>query len=230
MCLGAGIVESAPFTLFQIASLNVRSLIWSSLSSCCRWEVDAIGAPAPLVLLPASFGRSAVKGSRFAVDPNDATEVYAIVLRKARLALAAGQSVVVDAVYAAPEERSAVEDLAAELGVPFQGLWLTAPADTLAARVDARRGDASDATSQVVRQQLTWQLGVLSPAWTMLDAGGSAQEFSPPRCVRPGCGRPSCAVANLRLHISSESRSIKNRTLRIFFHRQSVRQFQQIFG
>ncbi len=103
-------------------------------------------------------------------------EVYAIVLRKARLALAAGQSVVVDAVYAAPEERSAVEDLAAELGVLFQGLWLTAPADTLAARVDARRGDASDATSQVLRQQLTWQLGVLSPAWTMLDAGGSAQE------------------------------------------------------
>ena len=103
-------------------------------------------------------------------------EVYAIVLRKARLALAAGQSVVLDAVYAAPEERSAMEDLAAELGVPFQGFWLTAPADTLAARVDARRGDASDATSQVLRQQLTWQLGVLSPAWTMLDAGGSAPE------------------------------------------------------
>jgi predicted kinase len=102
--------------------------------------------------------------------------VYAIVLRKARLALAAGQSAVVDAVYAAPEERSAVEDLAAELGVPFQGLWLTAPADTLVARVDARRGDASDATSQVLSRQLTWQLGALSPAWTMLDGGGSAQE------------------------------------------------------
>ena len=40
-------------------------------------------------------------------------KVYAIVLRKARLALAAGHSVIADAVYSAPEERSAIEALAA---------------------------------------------------------------------------------------------------------------------
>ena len=103
-------------------------------------------------------------------------KVYAIVLRKAHLALAAGHSVIADAVYSTPEERSAIEALAADIGVPFQGLWLSADADTLAARVDARRGDASDATSEVIRQQLTWQLGALSPAWTLIDAGGCAQD------------------------------------------------------
>ena len=103
-------------------------------------------------------------------------KVYAMVLRKAHLALAAGHSVIADAVYSTPEERSAIEALAADIGVPFQGLWPTAAADTLAARVDARRGDASDATSEVIRQQLTWQLGALSPAWTLIDAGGCAQD------------------------------------------------------
>ena len=103
-------------------------------------------------------------------------EVYAIVLRKARLALAAGQSVVVDAVYAAPEERSAMEDLAAELGVPFQGLWLTAAGGHAGRpRRCASRGRlgcdlaGGSPTARVA-------LGVLSLAWTMLDAGGSAQE------------------------------------------------------
>jgi predicted kinase len=107
--------------------------------------------------------------------PETSAEVYAIILRKARLALAAEQSVIADAVYAAPEERSAIEALAAELGVPFRGLWLTAASETLLARVDARRNDASDATSEVVRRQLTWQVGALSPAWTPLEAGGSAE-------------------------------------------------------
>lgn len=102
--------------------------------------------------------------------------VYAAVLGKARLALAAGHAVVVDAVCSTPEERSAIEGLAAQLGVPFRGLWLTAAGDTLVARVAARRNDASDATSEVVRRQLTWQAGALSPAWMRLDAGGSARD------------------------------------------------------
>jgi aminoglycoside phosphotransferase family enzyme/predicted kinase len=103
-------------------------------------------------------------------------EVYAVLLRKAQLALAAGQSVIADAVYSKPGERSAVEALATELGVPFQGLWLTADSEALVARVAARRNDASDANPEVVQQQLTWEVGPLSPAWTLLDAGGSAED------------------------------------------------------
>jgi predicted kinase len=108
--------------------------------------------------------------------PEASAEVYAILLRKARLALAAGQSVIVDAVYSTPEERATIEALAAELGLPFQGLWLIAGSETLVARVAARRNDASDANPEVVQQQLTWEVGALSPAWRLLDAGGSAED------------------------------------------------------
>jgi hypothetical protein len=102
--------------------------------------------------------------------------VYDILLRKARLALSAGQSVVVDAVYADLEKRRCIEAAAAELGVPFRGLWLHADPERLVARVAARRDDASDATPEVVRAQLSGDVGELSPLWTRIAAGGTAAE------------------------------------------------------
>jgi predicted kinase len=79
------------------------------------------------------------------------TNVYAALLRKARLVLEGRHSVVVDAAYLALEKRSAIEAVATESGVPFQGFWLTAPADKLFLRVAMRRNDASDATTDVIR-------------------------------------------------------------------------------
>jgi aminoglycoside phosphotransferase family enzyme/predicted kinase len=102
--------------------------------------------------------------------------VYGVLLGKARLALAAGHSVIVDAVYAAPHERQGIEAIATELAVPFRGLWLVAEPDKLAARVGARRNDASDATREVVAMQLGWNVGVVSSAWARIDAGGTADE------------------------------------------------------
>ncbi len=57
---GDGMVEPAPFTLFQIASLKVFSLTWSSLANGWRAESAAMGAVAELVSLPASAGRTAL--------------------------------------------------------------------------------------------------------------------------------------------------------------------------
>jgi predicted kinase len=102
--------------------------------------------------------------------------VYDTLCRKARIALTAGHSVIVDAVYSTPRERSAIEAVASALGVPFRGLWLTAGGAELVARVAARRNDASDATPEFVAQQLTWDTGALSPAWAMLDASSGADE------------------------------------------------------
>lgn len=119
----------------------------------------------------------------------DASErVYGTLLLKARLALAAGHSVVVDAVYAAPRERQAIEAVATELTVPFHGLWLHADAGKLAERVAARRQDASDATVQVVQAQLGWDIGVFSPAWTSIDAGASLYETLIHACAAVGIG------------------------------------------
>jgi hypothetical protein len=42
--------------------------------------------------------------------------------------------------------------------------------------VAARRNDASDATADVVRQQLGFAVGPFSTAWTSIDANASAQE------------------------------------------------------
>jgi uncharacterized protein len=94
--------------------------------------------------------------------------VYEGVRTAADAALSSGYSVVADAVYARPAERAAIEDVARQTGTPFQGLWLTAPAETLYARVEARSGDASDADGAVVRQQSDYDLGAVT--WVNIDA------------------------------------------------------------
>lgn len=103
-------------------------------------------------------------------------EVYRLLEAKAGTALAARHSVVVDAVYADEQERRDIEAVAAAAHVPFNGLWLTADRTALIARVAARRGDASDATPAVVETQLSYEVGAMSPAWTVIDAGGAAGE------------------------------------------------------
>ena len=102
-----------------------------------------------------------------------AQRVYSIVEDKAKRALAARHAVIVDAVFAKQEERAAVEAIAHEAGCAFVGLWLTAPEDTLIARVEGRRGDASDADRRVVREQLGYDLGEI--AWRQVDASGTLE-------------------------------------------------------
>jgi predicted kinase len=86
--------------------------------------------------------------------------------------VAAGYSVVADAVYARPGEREALMEVARRAGVPFTGFWLEAPTPLLEQRIAARRGDASDATVAVLRQQLTNDIGTMT--WHRLDASGDA--------------------------------------------------------
>ena len=66
-----------------------------------------------------------------------------------------------------------MERVAIDAGVPFQGLWLTAPKEILVQRVAARRGDVSDATPDVLRQQLATDPGPLT--WALLDVSGSPE-------------------------------------------------------
>ncbi len=100
--------------------------------------------------------------------------VYCMIADKARRALAAGHAAVVDAVFANSMEREALEKSAAALGVPFQGLFLTADLDTRIARVGGRQGDASDADAAVARAQERFDLGALG--WTRIDASGTPEQ------------------------------------------------------
>lgn len=103
----------------------------------------------------------------YALAVNDL--VYDRLLATARATLAAGCSVILDAVSAKPAERAAFARLAADLRVPFTGIWLEADPAQLAGRIAARRNDASDADAAVLRRQLGYDLGALD--WHRVDAG-----------------------------------------------------------
>ncbi len=101
-------------------------------------------------------------------------EVYHHCFERAARALKAGQSVVMDAVFARESERAPAAAVALAAGVPFRGFWLGASPDVLKARVAARAADASDATPDVVDKQLRYRLGDMR--WRATDASGSPEE------------------------------------------------------
>ncbi len=104
-----------------------------------------------------------------AYEPVFSQAVYLRLLRKARLALLAGYSVIIDAVFQDPGERAAAAEVAEKCGVEFAGIWLTANEETLLQRVAARTGDASDATVDVVKLQLSRRSRPSD--WQAVDAG-----------------------------------------------------------
>lgn len=109
---------------------------------------------------------------------------YEAVYDEARRALAAGRSVIADAVFARPEEREAIARTAREAGVPFQGVWLDAAPRVLERRVTGRRNNVSDATAEVVRLQLEYDLGAID--WARLDASGEGDETLQAACALLG--------------------------------------------
>ncbi len=111
-----------------------------------------------------------------AYRPEQSGRVYAALAARARAALEAGHSAIVDAVFAKAGERDSFEALARETGARFDGVWLEARPETLIERVDGRTGDASDATAAVVREQLAYDLGPLS--WRRVDVGRGLDEVA----------------------------------------------------
>jgi hypothetical protein len=116
--------------------------------------------------------------------PEAARRTYAALLDDARKALAGGQSVIADGVFARPEERAAIEEVAVECGVPFHGLWLDARPQALEERVIRRRHNVSDATAGVVRMQLAYDLGEMR--WPRLDTSGAKEATEALACERLG--------------------------------------------
>jgi aminoglycoside phosphotransferase family enzyme/predicted kinase len=99
--------------------------------------------------------------------------VYATVAERAGVTIREGHSVIVDAVHARPADRRAIEGVAADLSVPFIGIWLDAQESTLIARVEQRRQDVSDADADVIRMQHTQGTGAMT--WYRVEASMSSE-------------------------------------------------------
>jgi predicted kinase len=97
-------------------------------------------------------------------------EVYRRIEAKARIAVAAGSAVLMDATFAAGRDRTAASRIAAETGVAFDGLFLEAPLKARLSRIAGRRSDVSDADADVARRQGAEPLG--ERGWTSLQAAG----------------------------------------------------------
>jgi len=138
------------------------------------------GAPGALILR-SDVTRKRLFGCRME-DPlpqeaysRDATaRTYGRLIEDAKAALAAGMTVIADAVYADPAEREALEQAAREAGAAFRGFWIDVPLEVRVERVSGRRGDASDATVEFLRAHPAREQGPMN--WTRVQGGGEVEE------------------------------------------------------
>lgn len=105
-----------------------------------------------------------------AYAPAESAAVFAELRAAARVALDAGHAVVADAVFQRHEEREAL----AAIQAGFKGFWLEAPLGLLRARIEARQGDASDATPAILDAAAQRENGPID--WERLDASAPTEE------------------------------------------------------
>jgi len=94
--------------------------------------------------------------------------VFSELTRMVEVAARHGHAVIADATFMDLAHRSMVEAAAARAGVPFLGVWLSAPLGTLEGRIAGRSGDASDATVAVLRAAVRGDPGPVG--WHAVDA------------------------------------------------------------
>jgi aminoglycoside phosphotransferase family enzyme/predicted kinase len=171
--LALALIAPAPPVLIAIGGLSGTG------KSALSRRLAAHIAPAPgAVVLRSDIERKRMHGiaetdrlpaAAYTAEAN--RQVYARLAAKAERALAAGHSVIVDAVFARAGERADIEAVARACRRPCRGLFLTADLAVRLQRIGSRGRDASDADARVAREQESYDRGEIG--WTMIDAGGT---------------------------------------------------------
>jgi hypothetical protein len=147
----------------------------SGKSTLARRLAPEIGRRPGALVLRSDIARK----RRFGVEPTErlpdsaytapvSAAVYDELVRSAREIARAGHVAIVDAVFPTEVLRQAIRDAAVSEGVPFVGLWLDAPFETMQARLASRGADASDANAEVLRQQVS--RSTVPVDWERIDA------------------------------------------------------------
>ena len=110
-----------------------------------------------------------------AYHPDVSVRVYREISWRTRLILAQDGAVVADAVFDKVENRKLVEWAAKEKGCVFSGFWLNADPALLWQRIEARKDGASDATVDILAQQLSKKLTPID--WIKLNAAHSLPQL-----------------------------------------------------
>ncbi|MGC2855744.1 AAA family ATPase [Novispirillum sp. DQ9] len=154
--------------------IAVGGLSGSGKSRAARELAPYLGAPGALVLrsdvirkrLAGRKPWDRLESEDYSAGSSDRT--YALLTAQAAEVLAAGHPVIADAVFSKPAERAAIEAAARQAGAPFAGLWLEAEPAIAEQRILMRRRNASDATPEVLKAQLSYDTGPI--AWTRVDS------------------------------------------------------------
>ena len=165
----------------DISLTVVGGLSGTGKSTTAQALATTIGRTPGAVVLRSDIIRKTIMGvpwtERLDASAYTATvsqRVFAQLQALAQRALAAGHSVIVDAVCAQASEREAFEAIARAVECHFAGVWLDAPLDVRLERIAGRRNDASDADAEVVRDQEHYS--VHDVEWPRVDASGTIDD------------------------------------------------------
>ena len=162
--LGQAFLKPATPRLFAVAGLS-----GTGKSVLARGLAPHMGPPPGAIVLRSDGIRKRLFGKRQeerlpqdAYRPEISAKVYKMLHDQAETCLKQGATVIADATFLRAPDRDAIEQVAKNAGIGFSGIWLEAPVETLAERVDTRAADASDATSAVVKRQTAEDTGPIS--------------------------------------------------------------------
>lgn len=178
LSLAQSVLAPAPPMLIAIGGLS-----GTGKSAVARTLAPSLGTRPGAIVLRSDTTRKRMLGSdplerlpASAYRPDVTAGVYARLAVEADTIVRQGHAVIVDAVFAREDERTAIERVARQAQVPFVGLFLTADLAIRLARIAQRTADASDATAEVAREQESYQLDDLG--WETVDAAGTLTDVT----------------------------------------------------